>query len=272
MSSNRLIPSSTPNDGFPSSWAPVEEPPVLAGAPISAPVAGPMGSGPYFAASIPAVMQLQPDIMPTRYPGGLGGYRIMPPGPSGVAAGNSATRSIIQEVVFGGAGSAAEAAAVFSTNGIKNADQTQLDLVEGTGISISNSNRTGQTNVSTSGVALIGGTVFLFSGAAIGSTPIPITGSAQSGLFLVTISLATSHVDAGAGTVTCSVTWDDDILFPTKTFTTSAQSLNQNTTIVQAAFVAYLGSGSNFAYSTALASGSFLTSAYQLNIALVSLP
>ena len=92
-----LVKAGTPNDGFPTNWLPVTEDPIRAGAaPASAPPSAPMGTGPYFAASIPISMQLIPDIMATRFPGGLGGYRIMPPGPSGVPTVNSATNSATQ--------------------------------------------------------------------------------------------------------------------------------------------------------------------------------
>ena len=93
-----LVKANTPNDGLPSNWMPVTENPIIAGAPspASAPPAGPRGAGPYFAASMPISMQLTPDIMATRFPGGLGAYRIMPPGPSGVPTIISAARSANQ--------------------------------------------------------------------------------------------------------------------------------------------------------------------------------
>jgi len=90
----KLIPAGTPNDGLPESFKPVESPPIVAG---SAPSAAFVGASPYFAASIPLSSQLVPDIMPTRFPGGLGGYRIFPPGASGVAQNNAAAQSTITE-------------------------------------------------------------------------------------------------------------------------------------------------------------------------------
>ena|SRR5271157_3556474 len=92
----KLVKAGTPNDGLPEHWAPIEEPPLIVGrytGPESAPSVGPRGPGQFFAASIPFVMQLQPDIMPTRYPGGLGAYRVMPPGVAGNAANNAAAQS-----------------------------------------------------------------------------------------------------------------------------------------------------------------------------------
>ena len=93
-----LVKANTPNDGLPSNWMPVTENPIIVGAPSPASAAPPgmPGPGPYYAGSIPYSMQLPPDIMPTRYPGGLGGYRIMPPGPSGIPTIISAARSANQ--------------------------------------------------------------------------------------------------------------------------------------------------------------------------------
>lgn len=92
-----LVKAGTPNDGLPPNWTPIEEPPIVVGqryaGPESAPSAGPPGPGQFFAASIPMAMQLQPDIVLARYPGSLGAYRIMPPGPAGNAANNAAAQS-----------------------------------------------------------------------------------------------------------------------------------------------------------------------------------
>lgn len=88
------MPSGTPNDGFPEGWHPVVEPPIVVGGPGSAPPVGPRGPDQNFAASIPPGMQLQPDIMPTRYSGGLGAYRVMPPILSADPALNSAIQSL----------------------------------------------------------------------------------------------------------------------------------------------------------------------------------
>ena len=99
MSSNKgtIVPANTPNDGFGPSWKPVDEP---AGnpsspTPTSAPDSNPVGASPFFAASLPLSMQLTPDIMPTRFPGGIGGYRVMPVGPSGSPGLVSAIKSVI---------------------------------------------------------------------------------------------------------------------------------------------------------------------------------
>jgi hypothetical protein len=94
--SSKLVPAGAPNDGLPETWRPIEEPPIVAGAqgPQSAPRAGLQGPDPYFAASIPSGMQLEPDIMPTRYSGGLGAYRVMPPIASADPALNSAIQSL----------------------------------------------------------------------------------------------------------------------------------------------------------------------------------
>ena len=98
-----LVPAGTPNDGLPDNWAPVEAPPIVA-APQAPPPAF-SGPSPYFAASIPLTNQLLPDIMPTRFAGGIGGYRVMPPGASGRADINSAIQSVIEETSFGDVGS-----------------------------------------------------------------------------------------------------------------------------------------------------------------------
>jgi hypothetical protein len=94
---NRLVPAGTPNDGFPDHWKPVHDDPIRVGqrymGPESGPPSAPIGPGPYFAASIPPVMQLPTDIAITGYPGGLGAYRIMPPGPSGNPQANAAAQS-----------------------------------------------------------------------------------------------------------------------------------------------------------------------------------
>ena len=90
------MPADTPNDGLPPNWHAIEEPPIFRGAegPYSAPEAGRRGPDTYFAASIPSGMQLEPDMMPTRYSGGLGAYRIMPPIASADPALNSAIQSL----------------------------------------------------------------------------------------------------------------------------------------------------------------------------------
>jgi hypothetical protein len=95
-----IVPAGTPNDGFSEGWSPVEEPPVFANAPpaAGAPGVGPQAPAPFFAASIPAGMQLQTDIVKTEYPGSVGGLRIMPPGPSGVAGVNAAAVSVVTPV------------------------------------------------------------------------------------------------------------------------------------------------------------------------------
>lgn len=90
-----IVPRDTPNDGFPENWHPVDEPPVTVGVPglPSGPMPYPIGTGPFFAGTIPLTFQLTPDIMPTRYPGGLGGYRVFPPGPAGLPANIAAAQS-----------------------------------------------------------------------------------------------------------------------------------------------------------------------------------
>ena len=133
MSSSKLLPANTPNDGLPEHWQPIEESPFQ---PDSAPPAAPVGTGPMFAGSIPAAMQLTPDIMPTRYPGGIGGYRIMPPPPSGVAANNAATKSLIETVSETFINNPGGTIIALQTNGIPNASQNILDLVQGGGISL----------------------------------------------------------------------------------------------------------------------------------------
>ena len=75
-------------------WQDVQEPPLTVPA-TQAPPAAFAGASPYFAASIPLSSQLVPDIMPTRFPGGLGAYRIMPPIPAGVPGINAAVKSVI---------------------------------------------------------------------------------------------------------------------------------------------------------------------------------
>jgi hypothetical protein len=130
MGTPSLVPANTPNDGLPSNWLPVEEP--LAGVtltgPSSAPPSAPAGPGAFYAASIPPVMQLQPDIIPTQYPGGLGAYRVMPPGPSGQAANNSQTQSVIENVTLLST-AAANPGLFLATNGTPNTDQNNLDFV-----------------------------------------------------------------------------------------------------------------------------------------------
>lgn len=91
----KLIPSGTPNDGLPENWRPIEEPALAA---VSPPAAfSSVSPSPYFAGSIPLSHQLVPDIMPTRYPGGIGGYRVSPPIPAASAGINSAIQSIIDQ-------------------------------------------------------------------------------------------------------------------------------------------------------------------------------
>jgi len=88
------VPAGTPNDGFPPSWHPVEGPePVTIGPRGGMPPMGAPSGDKYFATSIPLPMQLEPDIMLTRYSGGLAAYRIMPPVASGSPALNSAIKS-----------------------------------------------------------------------------------------------------------------------------------------------------------------------------------
>lgn len=87
----KLVPAGTPNDGLPEHWQPVNEPPITVGNfPLSGPILEPKGPGQFYAGTIPLGFQLTPDIMPTRYPGGLGGYRIMPPATSANPQTNSA--------------------------------------------------------------------------------------------------------------------------------------------------------------------------------------
>jgi hypothetical protein len=91
-----MAKADTPNDGLPENWFEVRTPPMVAGQPqpeTSGPMAGPTGTGPYFAASIPPVMMLQTDLAVTGYPSGLGAYRVMPPGPNGSASSNAAAQS-----------------------------------------------------------------------------------------------------------------------------------------------------------------------------------
>jgi hypothetical protein len=94
---NQLVPAGTPNDGLPETWHPVAEPPIRVGdpGPWSAPLAGPRGPDQFFAASIPTAMQLQPDMVPTRYSGGLGAYRVIPPVPSADPGLNAAIENIL---------------------------------------------------------------------------------------------------------------------------------------------------------------------------------
>ena len=91
----KLVPAGTPNDGLPESFQPIEAPPIFTGS-SSAPPSAFSGPSPTFAASIPLSAQLTPDIMPTRYPGGIGGYRIFPSIPAGVAGVNAAIKSFVQ--------------------------------------------------------------------------------------------------------------------------------------------------------------------------------
>lgn len=95
------MPAGTPNDGLPENWKAIDEPPVIVGErgfePHSGPPVGPAGPDKFFAASIPSGFQLEPDMMPTRYAGGLGAYRIMPPIASADPALNSAIQSIIAQ-------------------------------------------------------------------------------------------------------------------------------------------------------------------------------
>lgn len=92
-----MVPRGTPNDGLSEDWHSVQTEPVRVGfgqqQPTSAPAAGPASTGGFYVGALPLTFQLQPDIMPTRYPGGMGGYRVMPPGPSGIAANNAAVQS-----------------------------------------------------------------------------------------------------------------------------------------------------------------------------------
>ena len=92
MSNSKLIPADTPNDGLPPRWQAVVEPAIAA---PQAPPAAFSSASPTLAASIPLNAQLVPDMMPTRYPGGMGGYRIFPPIPAGVPGTNAAIKSII---------------------------------------------------------------------------------------------------------------------------------------------------------------------------------
>ena len=88
------MPAGTPNDGFPESWHPVEEPPIVAGArPGGFPYTGPPTADRYFATSIPLPMQLEADIVGSLYPGGVAAYRVMPPVESGSPFLNSAIKS-----------------------------------------------------------------------------------------------------------------------------------------------------------------------------------
>jgi hypothetical protein len=100
----KLVPAGRPNDGLPDHWRPVDEPPIVAGGrePTSGPIIGPVGPGPFYGGTIPLTFQLTPDIMPTRYPGGIGGYRVMPPGAAGNANTVSSAQSSAQTAETGG--------------------------------------------------------------------------------------------------------------------------------------------------------------------------
>jgi hypothetical protein len=115
-----LVPSGTPNDGLGSTWNPVEEPPVFVGGNANgAPPAGIQSSSPYFTASIPQPMQLPPDIFPTRFSGGIGAYRIMPPGASGNPNINSAVQSVVTETLASGNSGSLSMPSVFIVGGAK---------------------------------------------------------------------------------------------------------------------------------------------------------
>lgn len=91
-----IVPRGTPNDGLPDNFRPVEEPPVSVGSPraiANGPRVGIENPGQFFAYTLPLNFQLTPDIMPTRWGGGIGGYRLIPPSPSGLAANNAAAQS-----------------------------------------------------------------------------------------------------------------------------------------------------------------------------------
>lgn len=93
MSNNKnTVPAGTPNDGLPLSWQAIVEPRIAA---PQAPPAAFSSASPQLAASIPLNAQLVPDMMPTRYPGGMGGYRIFPPIPAANPGINAAVQSIV---------------------------------------------------------------------------------------------------------------------------------------------------------------------------------
>ena len=136
-----IVPADTPNDGFPENWHPVDEPRQNVGAPTNGPMISPQSPSPFYAASIPYQMQLPPDIMPTRFPGGLGGYRVMPVGPSGSAGGNSAVNSAVQSVqsTLNTTNVNIDGQVIeLETDGIPNADQTTLNLFGAGGTRLTN--------------------------------------------------------------------------------------------------------------------------------------
>jgi hypothetical protein len=255
----KLVDAGTPNDGLPPNWQPIEESPRAVGTPTSAPSSAPLGPGPYFAASIPQAMQLTPDIMPTRYPGGLGGYRIMPPGPSGVAAVNSATKSVIEQLVVESTGGGV--GALFETNGIKNQTQDTLNLVQKVGMSVS-STATGAVNLSNN-PGVISTVDLVNQVAAIPTTSVAL---APQQMIRVSMYLLTTKVDAGAGSVTASYTWQERF-GPTHTMTTGSLALSQNTVVVSLVFCyyGYPPLGSEAQYFTTL-TGSIATATYDFHM------
>lgn len=131
MPTSGLVKAGTPNDGLPSSFVPIEQAAVIAEAgPQSAPRPSVEGAGPYFTASIPQQMQLTTDVIKPSFAGGLGGYRVMPPGPSGVPAVVSATKSIVENVSTLSTPSSANLLSVaFMTDGIPNGSQAGVNFV-----------------------------------------------------------------------------------------------------------------------------------------------
>lgn len=164
----RLVAKDTPNDGFdPAVWEPIEQ--GGRGSPSSAPSAGAPGPSPYFAASTPAAMQLEPDTMKTQYPGSVG-VRVMPPIAAGQPGVNAAVKSTT--IIERSSGSSGPS---LLTNGALNAVQGRLNLV-GSGVS---TDGYGNTTIEAGGSGSAGSIAMPLSVFSVtGDTPITLTGGA----------------------------------------------------------------------------------------------
>lgn len=117
------------------------------------------GPGRFYTGPMPVATVRDADFVKTKYPGGsVPNFPLMPLAPSGNATNNAATRSIIEQEN----GSGGVSSLLLETNGIKNVDQSTLNLQEGSNVTIT-SDGVGNVEISAS------------SGSSIPQWPLPNT-------------------------------------------------------------------------------------------------
>ena len=185
--------------GLPDNFLPIDAPPIIPGNLPSG--GGPpafSGRDPYGSGLLPQNLGLQPDLVNTSYGGSIPATRLFPLPPSGTPGVNAAIGSTITKVIEQGTSNSGGSVVTFETNGMVNADQTVLNLKNGSNITMVSDNAGGVTiSATTAGNSVdVNGSPIAGTAANLNNTTPAATGSATNVHFQADSNTPTTNVSA----------------------------------------------------------------------------